>query len=102
MPFEDSEFPSRLFLLSTLIVCVLSSPAFCSRGEKREDVALDGMPRSLRKTLFGKVKGISHISFDNKIGAIYSKLAEQRAGQEEGVATVRAPDLINTQCTLSR
>jgi len=64
MPLEGRGFPSRLLLLWMLMVCVLSCPAVCSRGEKVEYVALDGRPRSLRKVLFGKVKGVSHIFFD--------------------------------------
>lgn len=63
MPLEGRGFPSRLLLLWMLMVCVLFSPAVCSRGEKVEYVALpDGRPRSLRKVLFGKVKDVSHIS----------------------------------------
>lgn len=94
MPLEGRGFPSRLLLLWTLMVCVLSSPAVCLRGEKVEYVALDGRPRSLRKILFGKVKGVSRISFDSKTGAIYLRLGEKRSGQGEAVATVRAPDCI--------
>lgn len=76
------------------MVCVLSSPAVCSRGEKGGICSIRWKAKIVAESTAWQGEGCFPYFFDSKIGAIYLRLGEQRAGQGEAVATVRAPDCI--------